>query len=151
MSQSLPKRFFKRLQPKPEVTLIKPKRLQFPSISLTIPEGILQHTLLSPVFQTAFVSGFLLMAVSIVGLDVRSNLAKLESQRHKRSAIEAQITEWKGIVSYYKDYRDGYYQLAVLEYRLGNYEKTYEYLKKVLAIDPHLPGAKQLMEKIAGK
>ena len=148
MSQSLPKRFFKKMQPKPETITLKPKQLQLPNISLTIPAGIIRNYLLNPVFLIAFACGFLFMAIGIVGLDIHSNLAKLQVAKRERFAVEAQVLHWKEVLGRFNGYRDGLYQLAVLEYRLGHRQEAYDYLEKTLAIDPGFKDAKYLMEKL---
>ncbi|MCL5970930.1 MAG: tetratricopeptide repeat protein [Patescibacteria group bacterium] len=40
-------------------------------------------------------------------------------------------------MSRYKDYRDGYFRLAILEYQLNDNAKAQEYLDKVMKLDPN--------------
>lgn len=148
----LPKRFYNKEQPGSDVIVLKPvKRVQLPSISLIIPEDLLKHTLLSPVFLTAFTCGFLFMAIGIVGYDARNNASLLSTAKKERSSVELQIRYWKGILNQYKGYRDGYYQLALLEYRIGNLSEAFEYNNKALDVDPSFKEARLLAEKIVGE
>jgi hypothetical protein len=94
---------------------------------------------------------FLAVAIGIVGYDVRSNILNLQIEKHKRLVIEMQIASWKGIVEQYKGYRDGFYQLAVLEYRIGNNQAAQEYLEETLVTDPSYKAAKQLLDRITVK
>lgn len=141
-----PKKFIKSV--KPQVAALPKKAYKFPSISLNIPEGWLRKAVVNPAFLTAFTAGFLIMAKVIVGYDIYINLGKISAIKYERSVIEAQKNEWKGIVNSYKDYRDGYYQLAVLEYRLGNLNGALDYLQKTLEIDSGFKEAEELRTKI---
>lgn len=153
MSKTLPRKFYKKpqLQPQPETIVLKPRRMQFPSISLTIPEKVLSKTILSPVFLTAFTFGFILMGIGIVGNNLRLNLNRLQSVRYERQKIQQQIITWKWITEKYPGYRDGLYQLAVLEYRVGNKQAALNYLQQSLTVDPNFKNAKQLINKIMVK
>lgn len=54
---------------------------------------------------------------------------------------------WERVVAKYPDYRDGYYQLAIIEYSLGNKEQAKYYLVKTFEIDANFEEGKEL-EKI---
>ncbi len=140
------KRFFKSI--KPQAATLAPKVFKFPSISLTIPEKMLGLSFLSPVFIIAFIVSFLIMAIGIVGNDLRNNFTKLSEVNKERAVTQAQIIEWKGALNSYKNYKDGYYMLSVLEYKLGNYQESFEYIKKALVIDPNYKEAKILLERL---
>ena len=59
---------------------------------------------------------------------------KLESERNK---IIQEIEYWQDVVNKYKDYRDAYFQLAILEYRLKDFNKSKFYLDRALELDPN--------------
>lgn len=127
----------------------KQKSLKFPNISQIIPEVLRLPADFNSSFFIAFACGFLLMANIIMGNDLRSNLDKLNLINQERKIIEAQIVEWKGILSTYKNYKDGYYMLAILEYRLGDSQRAYDYTNEALEIDPNYKEAKELLIKLA--
>ena len=104
--------------------------------------------LTNPLFLTAFLCGFLCMIIGIIASDVNTNLEKLQEVKKERSMLAAQAISWKEIIEKYSGYRDGYYQLAVIEYRLGNPEKAYQHLQKAISIDSGFVDAKNLLEKI---
>lgn len=104
--------------------------------------------LTTPLFLTAFLCGFLCMIIGIIASDVNTNLEKLQEVKKERSVLAAQAISWKEITEKYSGYRDGYYQLAVIEYRLGNPEKAYQHLQKAISIDSGFVDAKNLLEKI---
>jgi hypothetical protein len=51
-------------------------------------------------------------------------------------------------VKEYKGYRDGYYQLAAVEYQLGNTQIAKSYIVKALHIDPTFPQGKILLNEV---
>jgi len=69
----------------------------------------------------------------------------------KRQEIVSSILYWERAVDKYKDYRDGYFQLAVLQYRLRNFEKSKYYLDKALALDPNFAQGRKLEEILNSK
>jgi len=78
-------------------------------------------------------------------LDEASNLslASLKQQKNLSDPkdIKKLIHFWEKIVAEKTDYRDGYLQLAILNYKIQ------EYLKKALIVDPNFEPALEL-EKI---
>lgn len=113
---------------------------KFPKIYLKIPDKV----------KYIFVGGLcliLLLTVVAAGLSLYGNLQKKANLESERSKIESQIKVWQEIVNKYKDYRDGYLTLAILEYKLGDSDKARLYLKQTLSIDPNFGKARDL-EKI---
>lgn len=97
----------------------------------------------SPFLSVVFLSVFLVVFI-LVGFDLLGNVANMERVLSERRSIALQIQYWHNVVGKYKDYRDGYFQLAVLEYRLGNMRKAKMYLKEVFRIDPNFEKARVL-------
>lgn len=123
------KRFFKQKGKSSSIHKVKNKKsLQFPRIFLTFTEKY---------FLVTFVSFVLVIVIVVVGL----NLYKVISQKQKidreRQEVISKIQYWQDITNKYKDYRDGYFQLSILEYRLGNFSKSRLYLQKALDLDPN--------------
>jgi tetratricopeptide (TPR) repeat protein len=77
------------------------------------------------------------------------NLASLKQQKNLSDPedIKKLIHFWEKIVAEKTDYRDGYLQLAILNYKIWQNEKAQEYLKKALIVDPNFEPALEL-EKI---
>lgn len=147
MPKSLPKRFYKTQ--KPQVVALPVRKRQLPSFSLTLPTV----TTLRPFFSqkgvlTSFLVGFLLTGIGVVSMDINQNMTRLTALKSQEQVLSAQATYWKGIVGTYKGYRDGYYQLAVLEYQLGRKEAAYQYIRQALAIDPTFQLGKAFAETL---
>ncbi len=112
-------------------------RLKFPSILRLIPERfnrILSHidrfTLIS------FASGVLVMLVGIALFDFQLDTERLTIAKQNKEKLLKERDYWQRIVGEHQGYRDGYYMLAVSEYRLGNTEQAQTYVQKVLELDP---------------
>ena len=138
-SKSDAKHFFKQKGKLSFVHKAKSKKpLKFPSILRFFTE---KH------FLASLVLLILLVIIIVVGLDLYRNVKQKEEVDKERQEIISKIQYWQGITNKYKDYRDGYFQLAVLEYRLGNFKGSKFYLEKALAIDPNFEKGREL-EKI---
>ncbi|MDO8621024.1 MAG: hypothetical protein Q7R31_01970 [Candidatus Levybacteria bacterium] len=113
---------------------------KFPKIYLRIPDKI------KYIFAGGLCLVLFLTAIT-AGLSLFSHLQQKEDLNNKKSTILSQIQVWQEIVGKYKDYRDGYLTLSILEYRLGDNDKARFYLQKTLSIDPNFEKARDL-EKI---
>ena len=98
-------------------------------------------------FLTLLVSFVLVIILAIVGLDLYKDVLEQKKIETERKETISKIEYWQKIVDKYKDYRDAYFQLAILEYRLKNFDKSKYYLNKVLSIDPNFENGRD-MEQI---
>lgn len=94
-------------------------------------------------FLILLLSVFLFIFV-LAGMDLVDNIKKSQAIESQRNEIYSQLQYWEKIVEKYKGYRDGYFELAVFNYRLNNTEKAKDYLKKVLKLDPNFEQGKEL-------
>jgi tetratricopeptide (TPR) repeat protein len=114
----------------------KPKRLwEFPKISRFITEGQLSWDKKKH-FIYIFTVVFLLFVVFML-FDLRQKIEISHNLTLEKEQIVSDIGKWEKVVAKHKDYRDGYLELARLEYRTGDIGKAKEYLNKVFAIDPN--------------
>ena len=154
-SKSLKKRsFFKRSNPKPPRTAPQDApSVKLPNIYRIFTDivGVLKKNWIHLALKSTVVLLFFLLVGSIImtSITLYHNLEKKEKEENARQKVISQIYYWESVVKKYKDYRDGYYQLAVLEYQLGNMVKAREYIKKVLLLDPNFDEARKL-EKLLG-
>lgn len=112
----------------------------FPKIYLKIPDKA----------KYIFAGGLclvLFLTIITAGLSLYDRLQQKKELDNKKSEILSQIQVWQEIADKYKDYRDGYLTLSILEYRLGDNDKARLYLKQALSIDPNFEKARDL-EKI---
>lgn len=90
------------------------------------------------------VTVFLSSLVAVTALDTYSVYIQKKQVDNQRAALERQVEYWNGVIKEHKDYRDAYFQLALLQYQLRNFEKSKEYLKKVFELDPNFEKGKEL-------
>lgn len=93
-----------------------------------------------------FVSAIILGAIVIVGAHSYKNYQENKRLTETRGNIKAQIDFWKSVNQKYPDFRDSYFQLALLEYQLKNFSETRIYLKEVLKLDPNFKEGIKLQE-----
>ena len=100
-----------------------------------------------------YVIVYLAMTVIIAYLTINfyQNFSTYQKVSSERIKIVSQINTWQSIIKKYKDFKDGYLQIAVLEYRLGDYNKARVYCDKALLLDPEYSDAIELNEKLRGK
>lgn len=133
--KSKTKHFFKKKE-----KLSQP--LRFPNIIRIITEKY---------FLGLIVSFVLVVILAIVGLDLYKDVLEQKKIEAERKEIISKIEYWQGIVDKYKDYRDAYFQLAILEYRVKNFDKSKFYLDKSLAIDPNFEKGRELEKVLSSK
>jgi len=82
----------------------------------------------------------------VLGETTNSQLQELWQKKHYADPkdIKKLINLWEKIVAEKPNYRDGYLQLAILNYKIYENEKAEEYLNKALAIDPNFEPAREL-------
>jgi|SRR5579871_157966 len=117
------------------------KAPHFPKIYRFITEARVLLGILSVVFLV----GIIICLIAIQDKVVQRNLLE-----QKRAAIQKQILRWQAIAKQNPGYRDAYFQLALLEYQLGDFQATQEDLNTVEGIDPTFEEAYQL-EKMMQK
>lgn len=88
------------------------------------------------------------MAIIIVGKDIELNTQRLQVTRLQRNIAETQLAKWQKIVKQFPGYRDGYYQLALLEEQVGDKQSAYQAAQQSLQIDPGFEPGKALITKL---
>lgn len=86
--------------------------------------------------------------ILILSLDLLNSLQKQKEINFERAKIESEIKVWEAIADKYQGYKEAYFQLAVLNYKLGNFEKAKYYIDKTLYIDPNFTKAKDLQNTL---
>lgn len=122
-------------------------KIKFPRIYRFITESLFFKHFSK--FQKRFVlAGFLtalfIGATTYVLFDLYRNLSYKAQLEEERKSIINQVKNWQSIAEEYKGFRDAYFQLALLEYRLKNFEISKEYLNKALSLDPNFKEGEKL-------
>lgn len=113
------------------------KSIQFPNIFRIFTE---KH------FFVFLILVILSVAISIAFVNLYKDIDRKDRIEKERHEIAKEIEFWKGVVAQYSDYRDAYFNLALLEYRLGDFKGSKFYLEKVLDIDPNFERGRELQE-----
>lgn len=121
---------------------------EFPSIYRFITEYFKAQVSWSIEAVFFAVIGIMLVLLScFIGFRLAHDLSYVEKLEEQHKSIASQIAFWENAVSTYKDFRDGYVALALLEYQRGNLLKAKVYLQDALIIDPNFEKGREL-EKI---
>lgn len=126
------------------------RNFKLPSISRIITEYQKQiastmFTFPAIIFYTSLVILFFIFSET---LTLRDNYFAVQALEMKRGSIEQEIAYWKTVTGKYKEYRDPYLRLAVLEYTLGDSNAAKIYIQKALEIDPEYEDAKIFASQI---
>ena len=126
----------KKKVPQKEVKVIKTE--EFPRNSRFITEG-LGKIRLSSFFYPVLILFCLIIAfmIGFFSFGLVKNFHSFNKLENQRNQIISKINTWESITDKYQGYKDGYLQLAVLEYQLQNFEKSKLYLRKALKLDPN--------------
>lgn len=108
--------------------------------------GLLVRNVLLTVICVVF-----LVLVGIVGLDIRNNVLEKQRVEQERVVLTQQRAYWEHVVAEHHDYRDGYMQLALLSYQLGNTNDARLYVERVLSLDPNFEKGREMEKKLQGK
>lgn len=122
---------------------------QLPSIPRIITESLSSEPFF--IIKYAIVGAVcagLIMAIAFQGINLRYNLQESKRIAAERNTVVQEVVYWKQIADTYSGYRDIYFRIAALQYKLGNKEESKVYIKKALDIDPNFQDARVLGAKI---
>jgi tetratricopeptide (TPR) repeat protein len=128
MKQKLP-------QPHVETIALFPRNLRF------ITEGKFTERQ-SRNIKVVLVSGaslFLLALISLQCVTLWYNIREQQTLVLDREQLQNEAAYWEQIANKYQGYRDVYYRIASIQYKLGNYSESQRYVKKALELDPNFP------------
>jgi len=137
MKQKLP-------QPHAETIALFPKNIR--SITeYTFPEAYSRNI---KVILVSVVSIYLLALIFLQGITFWYGLKQQQFLVQQREQLQNEVSYWEGIAEKYQGYRDVYYRIAALQYKLGNVSESQKYVKKALELDPNFPEGRVLGTKI---
>ena len=124
---------------------------QFPNIFRFIPEAKIFKKIIKskPLFylfaaSSIFLSALFIVLIIILIASLYNNANKLAKINKERNIINSKINFWKSVTQHYDGYKDAYFQIAVLEYQLGDITQAKIYDNKALFLDPNYNDAKKL-------
>lgn len=128
----------------------KQKTSKFPSISRTITEKFLLSQVLPVLKNMAviFIFTSIFVFLLLVVVDLYKTAVSYEKIKSQRQKITLEINTLKAFSQKFTNYKEVYFQIAVREYELGNFNKANEYLQKALYLDPGYGDALQLQKEL---
>jgi|SRR5579862_8866366 len=91
------------------------------------------------VILTSVVSLFLLGIIFLQGVAIWYTIQQRELLAQQRLQTENEVKYWESVANKYQGYRDIYYKIGALEYKLGDIAESQKYVKKALELDPNFP------------
>ena len=127
------------------------RRREIPSIYRIIPEygAHAERIIVSVPFLVFLLSAILACLLGWEGIRLLAHGKKLEYVRGERSVVMSKITDWNKVIAAYPRYRDGYFEEALLYYRLGEREQSKKYAQKALQLDPGFKKGRALEKLLA--
>jgi tetratricopeptide (TPR) repeat protein len=127
--------------------------LEFPNILrfITEPDFATAFLTYMKIFFVSFVSGFIVIVILFQLSLLAHNVALAQTLQADRQSIVKEIAYWQQVGDQYKNYRDIYFRIATLEYRLGNLTAAQQYVDKALQLDPNFEQGKVLGAQIKAK
>ena len=130
------------------------KTTDFPQINRKIPAVSLIGATLSKWFSwrlivVSIIVSLLLLQLTVFGQNLYTRYQEAQVKKAEKLAIEQEITKWENVVRQRPNYRDAYFELAVLTYELGRLSETKYYLGKVFELDPNFEPARELEQTLA--
>jgi tetratricopeptide (TPR) repeat protein len=126
------------------------KTLQFPNISRIITERLPFKKLKNYRLWILAVCIVLSIGIVVASFFLYNAIKERQQVETEKEKVMQEINYWENVVSEHKDYRDGFFKLALLEYQIGNKQKSWEYLQKSLELDPNFEKGRDL-EKMLRK
>jgi len=86
----------------------------------------------------------LICGIAVFSLKTYQYYAKAQQVLAQEQQMQSKINFWQSIADKYEGYKDAYFQMAVLDYELGNISKAKRENKKALTLDPNFTDAIKL-------
>lgn len=97
------------------------------------------------------VSLVIIVLIGIVGADISMKTNRKYQAEGEYQKLMSQLQYWESVVGKHKDYKDGYFQLAILAYQLKQFDKARWYVQKTLDLDPNSKSAQEFANILEGK
>lgn len=98
-----------------------------------------------------FAAFIFIVAVVVVGYDLRKNLQIKQSIDFQRGILTKDLNFWEDFISKHQNYPDAYFHASSLEYKLGNMSKAKIYVEKGLVLYPNSENGRKLEKLLANK
>lgn len=141
-------------KPQPKKIGDSGKKRQFPNIYRFITERmsfrlswrpkLSKITFLVLASISILISLVLTTGIIIFAVIIYQNLNQTVQINNQRQDLQSKANFWQSISDKYDGYKDAYFQKALLEYKLGQIDKSKQDNLKALLLDPNFEDAKKL-------
>jgi tetratricopeptide (TPR) repeat protein len=96
------------------------------------------------ILLTAIVSALVCFCLIIfASIDLSQSISVQKNMKKEKDRVAYELSYWQEIVKLHPDYRDGYFKLALIQYRLGKTKQSRENVEKAMEIDPNFSEGKE--------
>lgn len=142
MSNKLPKKFPSIYRSITESKLVKSVRNRW--IRLLNQPKVKKSIDITSISLILFISLVLLYEIGVSSLVFYIRLTKTVSLVSEREKLISQVNFWSSIADKYDGYKDAYFQMGLLEYKLSDFNKAKTYNDIALLLDPNDKNARNL-------
>src|SRR6266567_4871742 len=118
----------KLLIPQVKTIALFPKNLRFITEYFFTPS----QSYAIKIILTSVVSIFLLGLIFLQGVSLWYNIHQKEVLAQQQLQMGNEVKYWERVAGKYQGYRDVYYRIAAIQYKLGNIPESQKYVKKAL-------------------
>ena len=126
----------------------KPLKLSF---SLSLQPKLKKFLVISVTIAVFVIMAVLVIGIGFFTVKVYQNYQQIVQINAQRQQIQGKINFWQSIADKYDGYKDAYFQMAILDYSLGNFKKAKMENQKALTLDPNFDDAKNLKVALGNK
>lgn len=129
----------------------KAKKPQFPKNSRFIPESFSHYIRILKNMTVIFTFASLLVFGFFLFFDLYLNYVNFSRLSLERQKLISEVNTWESFSQKYPNYKEVYFQIAVREFELGDYQSSIKYLQKALFIDPNYQDALKLKKELESR
>jgi len=127
------------------------KKFSKPSFSLSIKPKLKKYLVIFAAMVVFVIIAILTVGIGFFSAKTYQSYQKMTQISAQRQQIQSKINFWQSIADKYDGFRDAYFQMAVLDYSLGNFAKANLENQKALTLDPNFNDAKNLKVALENK
>ncbi len=144
--KNIPKKH--RVSKKSKEKVVFTRQKQFPNFYRFITEALKPLGVRGEWAKKGIYACFILVLLAIIAISLHLfvSLKTISNSADNSLGIAQEAVYWQNVEKTYPNYRDSYFQLALIAYQVGNLKRARLYLKQAEAIDPNYQGIAKLQK-----
>lgn len=94
---------------------------------------------------------FFFCLIIIESMQISQTLDTQKQRKKEKDRVTYEMSFWQQVINTHPDYRDAYFMVALLQYRLGDTVSSKGYVQKAMSIDPNFTKGRELQKILDGK